>query len=29
LFDKLDDAVLDFAESNPFGDPTWLIIILL
>ena len=22
LFDKLDDAVLDFAESNPFGDPT-------
>jgi len=22
LFDKLDDTVLDFSESNPFGDPT-------
>ena len=22
LFDTLDDAVLDFSESNPFGDPT-------
>ena len=20
LFDKLDDNVLDFSESNPFGD---------
>jgi hypothetical protein len=22
LFDVLDDTVLDFSESNPFGDPT-------
>jgi len=22
LFDTLDDTVLDFSESNPFGDPT-------
>ena len=22
LFDELDDTVLDFSESNPFGDPT-------
>ena len=22
LFDILDDTVLDFSESNPFGDPT-------
>ncbi len=22
LFDELDDTVLDFTESNPFGDPT-------
>jgi hypothetical protein len=22
LFDTLDDTVLDFTESNPFGDPT-------
>ena len=22
LFDSLDDTVLDFSESNPFGDPT-------
>ena len=21
LFDSLDDNVLDFSESNPFGDP--------
>jgi len=24
LFDTLDDTILDFTESNPFGDPTWL-----
>ena len=22
LFDDLDDTILDFSESNPFGDPT-------